>query len=132
MTVKNLDRFIESLPDWAILDGCFGGAIKPTDIDGCVERGGLCLFLEHKLPGAPLKRAQEITFQALATQGNTVIVFWGQAKDGSDVAQMRLFHGNDAGSIKPATLDDVRRVARWWFWRADQLYRLHHSRPEAV
>ena len=131
MTIRNIDRFIESLPDWAMLDGCFGSSIKPTDIDGCVERGGLCLFLEHKLPDARLKIGQVITFEALAAQGNTVVVFWGQSPDGHDVQRMQIFHGTEKRE-EPATLIDVRRVVRWWFKRADELYRLQHSRPEAV
>ena len=132
MTIRDLAKFNESLPDWVMLNGCFGDRIRPTDIDGCVERGGLCLFLEHKLPGVPLKRAQEIAFEALAVQGNTVIVFWGKSSGGSDISQMRLFHGSERREPKPAALEDVRRVARWWFRRADGLYRLQHERPEAI
>jgi hypothetical protein len=129
MTIRDLAKFVESLPDWAMLRGCFGGFIDPTDIDGCVERGGICLFLEHKLPGVPLKRAQEIAFNALAAQGNSVIVFWGQSPDGSDINRIRLFHDGLNREKWDASLEDVRNTACWWFKRADDLYRARRSVP---
>lgn len=122
MTIKNLDRYIESSPDWAMLRGCFGSVIKPEDIDGHVERGGVSLFLEHKLPGAMLKKAQDIAFDALRSQGNTVVVFWGQSPDGADISHMQVYWPRvwvpDAPAHPPkkeATLDDLRQVCSWWY-----------------
>jgi len=122
MTIKDQARYLESSPDWAMLNGCFGAVIKPEDIDGHVERGGVSLFLEHKLPGASLKKAQDIGFDALRGQGNTVIVFWGQARDGSDITHMQVYwprwlmpEAPNHPPRKEATLDDLRRACSWWY-----------------
>lgn len=124
MTIANKARYDESSPDWAMLGGCFGAVIKPEDIDGHVERGGLSLFLEHKLPGAKLKKAQDIAFDALRRQGNTVIVFWGQQPDGSDITHMQVYWPPqwvpDAPNHPPrkeATLKDLRKACQWWYQR---------------
>jgi len=117
LTINNLPRFIESLPDWKILNGCFPGtsaAFKPTDIDGCINRKGVCLFLEHKLPGSALKLGQRITFKALAKQGNTVIVFWGRDED---INAIEIFYGTTS-KRKDATLQDLRDAVTDWFQSA--------------
>lgn len=79
MTIHDRDRYMAGIWDWAILDGCFGSTrIKPTDIDGLVERNGRFLFLETKSIGAQLPIGQERTFKALVKAANaTVIVVWG-------------------------------------------------------
>lgn len=125
MTIQNKQRYDESSPDWAMLRGCFGQQIKPEDIDGHVERGGVSLFLEHKLPGARLKKAQDIAFDALRNQGNTVVVFWGQSPDGSDITHIQVYWPRwlkaDAAKHpepKPATLRDLRWVCAWWYRKA--------------
>jgi hypothetical protein len=41
MTINKLDAYVAGLWDWVCLDGCFGDTkIRPTDIDGLVERRG--------------------------------------------------------------------------------------------
>lgn len=125
MTIQDKQRYDESSPDWVMLKGCFGQQIKPEDIDGHVERGGVSLFLEHKLPGAKLKKAQDIAFDALRNQGNTVVVFWCQSHDGSDISRMQVYWPTwlvaDAPKHPPekdATLADLRKVCRWWYQKA--------------
>lgn len=120
MTINNKAAYDASSPDWAMLKGCFGGgSISPEDIDGHVERGGVCLFLEHKLPGVKVKMAQDIAFDALRKQGNTVIVFWGRSPDGCDIECMQVYypspHNENFPAPKPATLEDLREVCRWWY-----------------
>lgn len=123
MTVRDWDKYTESSPDWAMLKGCFGdGRIEPEDIDGHVERGGVHLILEHKLPPRPgaklrLKVAQDIGFDAFRRQGNTVVVFWCRSPDGSDITHMQVYKpgGENFPEPKPATLDDLRRECREWF-----------------
>jgi len=122
MTIRNQAKYLDSSPDWAMLRGCFGPRIEPEDIDGHVERGGVSLFLEHKLPGARLKKAQDIGFDALRNQGNTVVVFWGRAHDGSDMTHMQVYWPAwlvpDAAKhppVKKATLEDLRKVCTWWY-----------------
>ena len=51
MTINDPVKFCAGLWDWGILNGCFGDTlIKPTDIDGFVERNGKFLFFETKSP----------------------------------------------------------------------------------
>lgn len=118
MTIRNIDRFVESIQDWAILDGCFGKTrIRPSDIDGFVERRGTCLFLEGKGLDAPLTQGQAIGYLTLARQGNTVIVFWGKGKA---IARMRVITRGDPGVVQPATLNDLRRAVATWYQNANR------------
>ena len=113
MTIRNIDKFVDSIQDWAILDGCFGATrIRPSDIDGFVERRGVCLFLEGKGLGVPLTTGQAIAFLSLAKQGNTVIVFWGKDKE---IAKMRVITPNDPGVVKDASLDELRKAVKAWY-----------------
>lgn len=120
--INDWDKYRESSPNWDMLRGCFGPAISPEDIDGHVERGGVSLFLEHKLPGAALKKAQDIGFDGLRKQGNTVVVFWGRSPDGGDITHMQVYWPRwlvaaaaEHPPRKPATLADLRRVCLWWY-----------------
>ena len=117
MTINSMDKFIAAIQDWAILAGCFGtSTIKPSDIDGFVERNGTCLFLEGKGREAFLTTGQAIAFTTLARQGNTVIVFWG--KD-ADICKMRIITADDPGEVKPATLKDLRAAVSAWYASAN-------------
>jgi hypothetical protein len=121
MTIENLGAFVASLPDWSMLDGCFGGRISPTDIDGAVERNGRVLFLEHKAPpSTPLKRAQEILFEALAETGHTTIVFWSSGNNPREVKRLRVYSPT-AGVITrdSADLNTLRDAAKWWYAQAN-------------
>lgn len=46
-----------------LLQHAFGGAIRPTDIDGQVERKGYFLTLEWKEVGTPIPTGQRILFE---------------------------------------------------------------------
>jgi len=118
MTIRNMDKFIDSITDWAILDGCFGTTrIRPSDIDGFVERKGVCLFLEGKGLDAPLTTGQAIAFSTLAKQGNTVIVFWGRDRD---IARMRVITKSDPGVVKSCSLKDLRSAVKSWYEAANR------------
>jgi len=118
MTIRNIDSFVDSIQDWAILDGCFGTTkIKPSDIDGFIERKGVCLFLEGKGTHASLTTGQAIAFSTLAKQGNTVIVFWG--KDHA-ISKMRVITKSDPGIVKECTLDDLRSAVKSWYEEANR------------
>lgn len=120
MTIRNLDKYIEGLWDWAILDGCFGQTkIKPTDIDGCVERNGYTLFIEAKRPGVPIPKGQEIMFKNWVKTGAiSVMVVWGET---SKPQHMQVFSPFAIEDKKPITLDDFRdRVAAWYQWASRQ------------
>lgn len=113
MSIRNMESFIGSLPDWNMLDGCFGQTkISPTDIDGMVERKGVCLFLEHKRNGAALTQGQARAFETLARQGNTIIVFWGEGKA---VQKLRVIRPGNLGCVRDATLDSLRKEVSDWY-----------------
>ena len=117
MTIRSIDKFIESLTDWAILDGCFDNTmIRPSDIAGFVERNGVCLFLEGKGLNASLTQGQAIAFKALAAQGNTVIVFWGHGKD---IRKMRIITAQDSGVVQAANLQNLRDSVSAWYVAAN-------------
>ena len=118
MTIRNIEKFIDSIQDWAILDGCFGQTrIRPSDIDGFVERRGTCLFLEGKGQDVPLTTGQAIAFSTLAKQGNTVIVFWGKDRD---ISKMRIITRSDPGVVKSCSLDDLRSAVKTWYEEANR------------
>lgn len=118
MTIHNMEKFVDSIQDWAILEGCFGASrIRPSDIDGFVERRGVCLFLEGKGEGVPLTTGQSIAFSTLAKQGNTVIVFWG--KDHA-ISKMRVITQSDPGIVKPSSLDGLRSAVKSWYEEASR------------
>lgn len=118
MTIRNIDKFVDSIQDWAILDGCFGQTrIRPSDIDGFVERRGVCLFLEGKGTDAHLTTGQAIAFSSLAKQGNTVIVFWGKDRA---ISRMRVIKQRDPGIVKPSSLEDLRSAVKSWYEEANQ------------
>jgi len=110
--------YLEQLPDWAMLDGCFGTTkVTPGDVDGIIRQNGKCLFLEKKYPAGWLSEPQVWTFEALVAQGNAVVVFWCEKPDGTDISLMRVWgiEGYDSSSRVQATLDDFRAaVKKWW------------------
>lgn len=121
MTIHDLERYVGSLPDWAILEGCFGsGQIRPTDIDGAVERFGCVLFLEHKGEKAIVKVGQRITFEALARSGHAVIAFWTDDESG-DVLRLRKWWKGVTTDVNPASLDDLRASCARWYSHANSL-----------
>ncbi len=119
MTINNPDKYLAGIWDWAILDGCFGEThIKPTDIDGMVERNGNFLFLETKAPGVPLPRGQEISFRRLAAQPDTVVmVVWGEQ---NQPVQLQVFSSLfPDGKLIKADGDTFRHFVQVWYERAD-------------
>jgi hypothetical protein len=119
MTINNLDAFVGGLWDWSILDGCFGHTrIKPTDVDGLVERNGWFLFLEAKGPKVPLKQGQKILLERLAENPHvTVIVIWG---DKNNPEQIMLMNGKSEPKIRPCDTEELRRVVSEWYQYADR------------
>jgi len=105
--------------DWALLDGCFGETkIKPTDIDGFVERNGRFLILETKAPGASIPQGQFITFQQLVRRaGAMVIVIWGT---NNKVEHIKVFTGLHINGIdEDADNERLKQVVSAWFAKAN-------------
>lgn len=115
MTINSAEKFVKSLWDWGVLDGCFGETkIKPTDIDGFVERNGRFLLFETKGEGVPLTKGQKITFDKLNQTGKfTIIVIWG---DPGNPVRMKVMHGwyEDEFDADIEVLRDW--VSRWFKW----------------
>jgi hypothetical protein len=122
MTINNSTEYVNSLWDWAVLDGCFGpGKIKPTDIDGMVERNGHFLYLETKGPGVPLKMGQEIAIKNRVRDGvSTYVVIWGNP---GVPEKMQVFH--PAQFKRPAVVEDcdlamLRSACQNWYVRVSE------------
>ncbi|KKK74205.1 hypothetical protein LCGC14_2886100 [marine sediment metagenome] len=122
MTINNLEHFIASLWDWKILRGCFGNTrIRPTDVDGLVERNHCYLYLEGKTLGSEIPTGQFITYERLASNPRVwVVFFWGDAKAETITSITVLRHAGPK-HYDPATLDDLRAiVSRWFVWAERQ------------
>jgi hypothetical protein len=108
----------ETLPDWAMLDGCFGETrIRASDIDGVVHQNGKCLFLEKKYIHGCLEPPQVRAIETLVGQGNSVIAFWCSKTDGSDTMYMRVWGvpGYSSQERFEASIEDVRTAVKTWF-----------------
>ena len=119
MTINNPALYMQGIWDWAILDGCFGTTrIKPTDVDGLVERNGMFLVLETKAPGAHLPEGQAITFKALVRKaGAVVIVVWGEQ---NRVQKTKVFSRKyPDGLEETANNDRLRELVSGWFAMAN-------------
>ena len=114
MTIADKERYMVNLWDWGCLDGCFGDTrIKPTDIDGFVERNGRFLVIETKEPTASIPKGQEITLQALARTGLfTIMIVWGHP---GKPERIRLFSARGERYFGDANLDKLRDLVKGWF-----------------
>lgn len=126
MTIKwNCKRdgcYIEkSLPDWSMLDGCFGDTkVGGSDVDGVIYQNGKCLFLEKKFPRGILEQPQIRMINALVAQGNSYITIWCEARDGSDISYMRVWGLSDYDPKDrfKAGLGDFRAAVHlWWAYQ---------------
>jgi len=114
MTINNPEKFVAGLWDWAILDGCFGDTkIKPTDVEGEVERHGYFLRLETKAPGANIPDGQRYYLEALVNTGYfSVIVVWGNTNETEKI--MTMTH-REVTYYENATNENLRGLVKRWF-----------------
>lgn len=119
MTINNPNEYLENIWDWAILNGCFGQTkIRPTDIDGFVERNGKFLVIEAKSPGVEVNTGQMITLKRLIDTGRfTVIIVWGK-KDNPE--QITLMTSRITKMYENASLTIFRDIVSRWFEWANQ------------
>lgn len=116
MTIRNPDAYMAGVWDWGIVRECFGDtAIKPTDIDGMVERHGNFLILETKQPGVMIPKGQQITFDALIKKGFTIFVIWGSQ---NNPESMRVMYPNGTVKNVPICDQEILRdyTKRWFKW----------------
>lgn len=107
-------RASEQLWDWCILDGCFGeGRIRPSDLDGIVERKDHFLIIEAKPFGRPLETGQRITLEALSRRDRfKVIVVWGPVGLPEEVQECA---NGEWGPPRKCNLKQFRAgVSRWY------------------
>ena len=118
MTIQDPVKFCAGLWDWAILDGCFGETrIKPTDIDGFVERHGKFLWFETKAPGAQIPEGQLRTFEAvIKTQIFTVMVVWGNTNEPEEIQVFTRWGRRDK---EKCDLSRLRHLVSKWYEYAD-------------
>lgn len=126
MSINNPREYVDNLWDWKVLDGCFGRVIKPSDIDGHVERKGFFLYLETKSPTAELKEGQEISITNRVRDGiSTHMVIWGNPGEPQVIWVYRPApkHQNNPEKYPNANLTTLQRLCRDWFAAADDYRR---------
>ena len=117
MTINNAELYMAGVWDWAILDGCFGQTrIRPTDVDGLIERNGKCLFIETKKPGAPIPYGQALLHRALVQAGFSVVLVWGETNTPSKI---KLLTPHASKIYEPADIEAFRALVCQWFTWAD-------------
>lgn len=115
MTIRDRGLYLRNAPDWGALEGCFGGRVSPTDVDGMVEINGCVLFLEAKASDATVKRGQEIAFAALASRPRTavVVIYHTSASPLVPVA-LQVWTAKGPRPRESCTLEALRqRVTAW-------------------
>jgi len=118
--IRDPQKFMEGIWNWGILDGCFGKTkIKPTDLDGMVERNGRFLVIETKRPRVQVPDGQMRTFRELVATGVfTIIILWGHQDDPSEMMVMTPW------GDKPKKATDLKgfrqQVAAWYAWADSQ------------
>ncbi len=119
MTIENERAYLDGVWDWAILDGCFGETrIKPTDIDGLVERNGHFLLLECKSSGVPVKMGQAMMLnRAVETGFFTAMIVWGSQ---NKPEKLQIISPKAALLIDPCNLETLRSYVSAWFQKVNQ------------
>ena len=118
MTIENDEAYLASLWDWSCLDGCFGESkIKPSDVDGRVERNGKILEIECKLPGVEVPLGQEIMIETLVqVYGFTELIVWGHPGRPEKI-ELRTPHITKV--YENTSLDQLRGIVSQWYEWAD-------------
>lgn len=121
MTIENENLYMEGIWDWSILDGCFGETkIKPTDIDGFIERHGKFLVIETKKKNTPIKDGQLITFRNLVKTGIfSVLIVWGEKNKPEKIRKMTR---NGEIEFDNTNLEKLRQLVSDWFEYANSSY----------
>lgn len=129
MTINSAHRYLEGIWDWAILDGCFGQSrVRPTDVDGYIERNGHKLFIETKAPGVALpdNGGQMIALKSLVDDGHSLLILWGTPGRPN---KLRLMAGACDRTEEDIDLGRVRQLVSAWYAWAD---RTPYRRPAAT
>jgi hypothetical protein len=107
-----------TVTDWGhILEGAkLPNDIKPSDIDGILERYGYFLVMEVKQPGESTSKGQEILLSALAQIPRfKVIRVVRSMEDG-----VNYVHYYRTGEGKTVTPAEFIQMVEQWAWEADR------------
>lgn len=108
--LRDRDNYRDGAWDWEFLNSCFNWGIRPTDIDGFVERNGYCLYFEAKRASEALKGGQKRALAHLARQPkNTVLVIYGDPN--KPVAMEHLGYGEKVAATEA---DIIEFVSAWY------------------
>lgn len=108
---------------FALLQDAFGGAIRPTDIDGMVERRGHFLTLEWKEEGTPIPQGQRILFENFtrlvhpqeSRPACIVLVVWHAKGEPAEIRQYADFREGRMSQPRAATLAQVWEACFNWY-----------------
>lgn len=126
MTIRDQQAYWEGVWDWSFLDDCFGTTnIKPTDIDGAIERNGKYLFIETKRPDVNIPVGQAMFYDGLILAGYSVLFIWGKK---NQPCGLRIVTPHIDKLYKTASMADVQQVVGKWFEWADSQEKIKHGR----
>lgn len=120
--IRNMEKFIDAIVDWAPLNDAFRGAVRISDIDGIVERRGHFAIFEQKSEGAPIPMGQNILLDQLVSGvpcGDcrhitpsfwTVFILFGDLEDPSKLEIRRT-----VGTVRlDVSYSRVFEIVRFW------------------
>jgi len=117
MTINNREAYLDSIWDWGVFDGCFGGKIRITDIDGAIERRGNTLILETKGFGVKTNTGQTIMFNSWRATGRfTILIVWG------DPGKPIAFQIQGRDYVSPVMSCDIEKLTKLvseWYKQAN-------------
>lgn len=110
MTIRNLNAYRDGAWDWGFLDECFAPTrVRPSDVDGIVERRGRFLVIEAKPNEGRMTKGQALTLDAFSREPNfQVLVIYGEPNQ-----PVAMQHWPQPA--KAADAADIKRfVSSWW------------------
>ena len=105
-----------------VFDGCFGGRIEMSDIDGVIERRGNVMFMEWKTSRGAVSEGQDRLFRALTNNhwNQTVMVVWGPPHPAPDTTVTTvMYRRGQRGPQVTRTLAQLQALLQRWYAHAD-------------
>lgn len=101
--VRDADKLLDNIWDWREYANCFPRNIYPTDIDGMIEINNHFLFVETKLPHAPMPTGQRIALERLSQLPRVVVLIVYGKRNRPE--QMQMIYNGKYGKLQPCTPD---------------------------
>jgi hypothetical protein len=105
--------FIDTLPNWDWMKGCFPRGIMPTDVDGMVEINGHTLFIEQKRSGASLDGGQRLAFRRL-TEDPRITVLFLRATESAEHYECLIYDVDEPAGWQRWSVDFIRAWLQNW------------------